>query len=188
MKIVLTGGPGAGKSVITAEIVRRDPRFVLVPEAATQTYSTLGTTWDRLNHANRCDAQKRIYCLQVDQETRIAAANPGKHLLLDRGTIDGATYWPAGPEDYWRELGTSLDRELSRYDAVIWMETAAALGMYDGSASNDVRFEDGPAAIESGRKLLSLWGKHRKLRHVGAFVNLQDKIAAVIEAIAQLME
>jgi predicted ATPase len=183
-RIVLTGGPGAGKSVIAAEVVRRHAdRFALVPEAATQVYTMLNTRWDRLNLTQRRDAQRRIYHLQCEQEIRIASSHPNHHLLLDRGTIDGAAYWPDGPDDYWRDLDSSIQRELAKYDTVIWMESAAALGIYDGDKSNDVRFEDPQSAIESGKKLLKLWGGHGNLKHVGAFSNLADKIAAVEEQI-----
>ena len=182
-KIVLTGGPGAGKSVIADEIVRRNSRFILVPEAATQVYTQLGTTWDRLDLANRKEAQRMIYRLQLQQEHRFAIDHPDKTLLLDRGTIDGAAYWPDGPDAYWADLHSSLERELLRYDQIIWLETAAALGMYDGAASNTVRFEDAGAAIESGKRLLGLYQSHSNLKHVGAFVELEDKIRAVLESL-----
>src|SRR5437588_7088990 len=134
-RIVLTGGPGAGKTVISRRIAADHPdRFVLVPEAATQVYDALQTRWDKLALEGRRDVQRKIYRLQVDQEDRTAAANPGKVLLLDRGTIDGAAYWPEGAEDYWRDVGSNLQNELTRYHAVIWMESAAASGhqFYDG--------------------------------------------------------
>jgi predicted ATPase len=179
---VLTGGPGAGKSVIGREVERRFPgRFVLVPEAATQVYTLLGTRWDRLTLAQRRDVQRQIYRTQIDQEARVAAAQGDRMLLLDRGTIDGAAYWPDGPEAYWQDLQTSHAAELARYDTVIWLETAAALGIYDGDTSNAVRFEDADAAVEAGRTLLRLWGGHPNLKHVGAFVNLDDKVSAVCE-------
>ena len=92
-KIVLTGGPGAGKTVVAQTIVRRHPeRFILIPEAATQVYAMLSTRWDRLDLAGRRDVQRRIYQLQVEQEDRLAWAHPNKALLLDRRTIDGAAY------------------------------------------------------------------------------------------------
>src|SRR3954463_1172939 len=104
-RIVLTGGPGAGKTVITRRIASMLPdQFALVPEAATQVYDALQTRWDKLDLAGRRDVQRKIYQLQVDQEDRTAAANPDKILLLDRGTIDGAAYWPEGPDDYWRDV------------------------------------------------------------------------------------
>src|SRR6266481_4500623 len=99
-RIVLTGGPGAGKTVISKIIAERHPQhFALVPEAATQVYDALQTRWDRLDLEGRREVQRKIYRLQVDQENRTAQANPGKILLLDRGTIDGAAYWPEGAED-----------------------------------------------------------------------------------------
>lgn len=183
-KIVLTGGPGAGKTVITRTLAARYPeRFVLVPEAATAVYSDLSTRWDRLDLEGRRRVQRMIYAHQVGQEDRVAEANPGRTLLLDRGTIDGAAYWPDGPGAYWGDLGTTNDREIARYDQVIWLETAAALGIYDGDASNPVRFESPAAAVESGRLLQHLWKDHPRLHHVGAFVSLDDKIAAVLECL-----
>ena len=187
-RIVLTGGPGAGKSVISRHLARVHPdRFIRVPEAATQVYDRLQTRWDRLDLPGRRDVQRQIYHLQVQQEDRTAAEHPQRGLLLDRGTIDGAAYWPEGAEAYWRDLNTSHERELNRYDAIIWMETAAALGIYDGDASNTCRFEDADAAVASGRLLLNLWGGHPNLKHVGAFANLDDKVAAVMEAIESTM-
>jgi nicotinamide riboside kinase len=183
-KIVLTGGPGAGKSVIAAALVEAmRPRLALVPEAATQVYTALGTRWDKLDLAGRRDAQTRMYRLQVAQEDRIARERPDRVLLLDRGTIDGAAYWPDGPEAFWRSLGTTHEAELARYDVVLWLETAAALGLYDGDASNATRFEDPAAAVASGKVLQVLWGEHPRLHHVGAFVSLEDKVAAVKEVI-----
>src|SRR3712207_2922358 len=97
-RVVLTGGPGAGKTVVSAAIARADPsRFALVPEAATQVYDALRTRWDLLDLEGRRDVQRRIYRLQREQEERLARNFPGKVLLLDRGTIDGAAYWPEGP-------------------------------------------------------------------------------------------
>jgi len=181
-RIVLTGGPGAGKTVISCRLAADHPdRFVCVPEAATQVYAQLQTRWDKLSLAGRFDAQRRIYHLQIAQEQRLAQDYPNHILLLDRGTIDGAAYWPDGPDEYWRDLGTNLDQELTRYDAVIWMETAAALGhhFYDGDNSNTCRFEDAGAAIESGKLLSRLWHRHPKLTHLPAYPSINDKIAAV---------
>lgn len=179
-RIVLTGGPGAGKTVISRRIASEHPdRFVLVPEAATQVYDALQTRWDRLNLDGRREVQRRIYALQVEQEERLAAEHPDKVLLLDRGTIDGAAYWPEGPEDYWRDLGTTLDAQLARYDRVVWMQTCAAVGAYDGDASNTCRFEDADAAIASGNLLAMLWSGHPRLLKVDAYTDLNEKVEAV---------
>ena len=179
-RIVLTGGPGAGKTVVARAIAARHAdRFVLIPEAATQVYALLNTRWDQLDLDGRRDVQRRIYHVQVEQEQRLAAAHPDKILLLDRGTVDGAAYWPDGTDDYWRDLGSNLRDELARYDQVVWLETSAALGMYDGTDSNFCRFEDAVGAIRSGELLKQLWSGHPRLQVVGAAPRLDDKIAAV---------
>jgi predicted ATPase len=187
-KIVLTGGPGAGKTVVAQEAVRRlGGRIVLVPEAATRVYTSLNTRWDKLDLAGRRDVQRQMYLWQVEQEAAVAAAHPGSPLLLDRGTIDGAAYWPDGADAFWPAMRTTLAAELARYDRVIFLDTAATLGLYDGEVSNDVRFESASEAIESGRLLLRLWSGHPRLTHVAAYVDLEHKIRAVVELLEREM-
>jgi predicted ATPase len=176
-RIVLTGGPGAGKTVVAARLAAERPdRFVVVPEAATQVYTMLQTRWDRLDLPGRHDVQRRIYRLQREQEDRLATEHPTSTLLLDRGTIDGAAYWPEGAEDYWRDLGTTHDAEIRRYDAVVLLQTSAALDLYDGDDSNFCRFEDAEAALASGNLLELLWRDHPRLTKVPAFQTLDEKI------------
>lgn len=187
-KIVLTGGPGAGKTVVVNALQRCFPgRFVLVPEAATAVYTSLNTRWDKLDVHGQRHVQSLMYQHQLTQEQRFAIDHPETPLVLDRGTIDGAAYWPDGADAFWPAQNTTLSDELKRYDHVLWLETAAALGIYDGSASNEVRFEDAEAAVDSGQRLLKLWRDHPRLHHIGAFVSVDDKIAAVMEVIGPLL-
>ncbi len=182
-RIVLTGGPGSGKTVIASLLAHQCPeRFIFVPEAATHVYAELGTRWDRLDDAGRRDVQRRIYRLQRLQEDQVQD-EAGRIMLLDRGTVDGSAYWPDGFNAYWLDLGKTREAELARYDAVIWLETAAALGMYDGSASNACRFEDATGAVETGQRLLRAWEGHPNLVRVGAFVDLSEKLAEVSRVI-----
>ena len=186
-RIVLTGGPGAGKTVVSARLAQRRPdRYVVVPEAATQVYAHLNTTWTHLDLPGRYDAQRRMYHLQVAQEDRLAAAHPHKILLLDRGTVDGATYWPDGPDAFWKDLHTTLHAQLQRYDAVVLLQTCAALGetFYDGNASNFCRFEDASEALKAEQRLHHLWQQHPRLFHVNAYPELEEKVDAV-EAVLQ---
>jgi len=179
LRIVLTGGPGSGKTTISTRLAAADPQFVAVPEAATQVYATAGTRWDQVDLARKRALQRKIYELQLDQEQGLSRLHPGKILILDRGTIDGAAYWPDGPESYWKELGTTLPTELARYDRVIFLQTAAAIGLYDGSVSNPCRFEDAAAAVANEAILFDLWSGHKALQRVAACASLEDKIAAV---------
>src|SRR5438552_17919930 len=187
-RIVLTGGPGAGKTVIAERLAAEQPlRFLAVPEAATQVYTLLQTRWDKLDLAGRHDAQRRMYQLQLEQESRLAAEHPAKVLLLDRGTIDGAAYWPEGPQAFWTDRATTHADELRRYDAVILLETTAAIGLYDGDESNFCRFEDPAGAIASGELLRQLWSGHPHLHFVAAYEKLDEKLAAVRAALFTLV-
>lgn len=179
-RIVLTGGPGAGKTCISSKLATDAPeRIVRVPEAATQVYQALRTRWDRLDPAGRRMVQRKIYELQRLQEEEAAASAGDKTLLLDRGTLDGAAYWPDGPEAYWRELGTDPQVQMARYDAVIWLESCAAIGLYDGDGTNPARFEDEQTALETGRRLHDLWKSHPAFHVVRACSKLEDKLEAV---------
>ena len=189
LKIVLTGGPGAGKTVVTNALLARFPgRLVTVPEAATAVYTRLNTRWDKLDLAGRFHVQTLMYRHQLEQERRFAAERPAMPQLLDRGTIDGAAYWPDGGDAFWPAMGSTLAAELARYDAVLWLETAAALGLYDGAASNAVRFEDAAGAVDSGQRLLQFWAAHPRLYRVGASVAMADKIDAVVEVVGALLD
>ena len=179
-KIVLTGAPGSGKSTIARELARRYPEaFVVVPEAATQYYLALGFRWDQLTIEQQREAQRGIYHLQVEQEQRLSSLHPQKILIMDRGTIDGAAYWPDGPAEYWRDLGTTEAAELLRYAMVIVLESSAAIGLYDGDKSNQVRFEDAEGALENAKLLGTLWNGHPNTHFVAAHQDLEQKIAVV---------
>jgi predicted ATPase len=183
-RVVLTGGPGAGKTEVSRRLTQRYPnRIVAVPEAATQIYLSLQTRWDQLDAPSRRRFQRDIYRLQVEQEKQVALKCPGAILLMDRGTVDGSIYWPDGPANFWPALGIDHRAELGRYDLAIWMESCAAIGAYDGAASNRCRSEDAAAAIRSGEALLEVWAGHRQLVRIGAFPHIDQKVAAVEAAI-----
>ena len=155
---MLTGGPGGGKTT-AGDLFRREigERVVLVPEAATLLFSG-GFPRVQEPPAVRA-AQMAIFHLQRSLEDVQCARFPRRILLCDRGTPDGAAYWPGSPEEYFDALGTTLDAEMKRYDAVIFFESAA-VGGDSIEGGNPIRNESIEQAVELDRKLRALWSRH----------------------------
>ncbi|HVI01389.1 MAG TPA: AAA family ATPase [Enhygromyxa sp.] len=158
-RIALTGGPGGGKTT-AADMLRREigERIVVVPESATMLFSG---GFPRCNEPQaRKAVQQAIFHVQRNLEDLQSARFPHRVLLCDRGTIDGAAYWPSSdPNDFFTELGTTLELELARYDAVLFFETAA-VGDLSIETGNPVRIESNAEAVALDTRLRSLWSQH----------------------------
>jgi predicted ATPase len=187
-RVVLTGGPGGGKTT-AADLFRREigDRAVIVPEAATILFQG-GFPRSKEPHALRA-AQTTIFHLQRNLEDVQDALFPGRTLLCDRGTIDGAAYWPGPPEEYFRAVGTTLDLELKRYDAVIFFESAAVAGS-SIEGGNPVRNESLAEAVRLDGKLRKLWEGHPKFilvsHNPSFFKKISFGLAALEGVVAQL--
>lgn len=157
-RIVLTGGPGGGKTT-AADLFRREigEGVVIVPESATILFQG-GFPRSMEPHALR-SAQMAIFHVQRRLEDVQSALFPGRTLLCDRGTIDGAVYWPGGAAEYFKAVGTTLEAELARYDAVIFFETAARGGV-SIEGGNPVRNESLTEAVKLDDKLRAVWSRH----------------------------
>ncbi len=108
-RIVLTGGPGGGKTT-AADLMRREvgEQIVIVPEAATMLFSG-GFPRHRETHARR-SAQTAIYYVQRNLEDIHSALYPDRMLLCDRGTLDSTVYWPNHEgTGFYEALHTTLE-------------------------------------------------------------------------------
>lgn len=183
-RIVLTGGPGGGKTT-AADLFRRElgASVVVVPEAATILF---GGGFPRVDNpdAQRA-AQAAIYHVQKNLEDVQSAAFPDRVLLCDRGTIDGAAYWPGGNDGFFRMAGTTLEVELQRYDAVVFFETAAAGGL-SIEGGNPVRVEGLEQAAALDRRLREIWRQHPRfflVPHSGSFLKKITHGLAILEGV-----
>ena len=183
-RIVLTGGPGGGKTT-AADLFRREmgDKVVLVPEAATMVFSG---GFPRSTHAHAVHAaQRAIYHVQRNLEDVQSALFPDRVLLCDRGTVDGAAYWPGRPADFFVAVESTLKSELKRYDAVIFFESAAVGGM-SIEGGNPVRNESLKQAVALDKKLRDLWAKHPRfilVPHNRSFFKKISYALAVLDGI-----
>lgn len=173
-RIVVTGGPGGGKTT-AADLFRREigDKVVVVPESATLLFS--GGFPRTAEPSARAAAQRAIYYVQTNLEDVQSARYPDRILLCDRGTVDGAAYWPGDPADYFAAVGTSQERELARYDAVLFFETAAAGGM-SIEGGNPTRIESNLEALALDGRLRALWSQHERFMVVPHHVSFMKKI------------
>ena len=154
-RIVLTGGPGAGKTAVL-ELIRKSfcEHVHVLPEAASLVF---GGGFPRDHHEGcRRAAQRAIFYVQRELE-HVAEEHHPAIVLCDRGTVDGAAYWP-GPGEFWEEVGTSRQGHLARYSAVIHLATPPATSGYNHQ--NPLRVESAERAAEMDERIREVWAGH----------------------------
>jgi predicted ATPase len=183
-RVVLTGGPGAGKTA-TLEMIKHAfcDHVKVVPESASL---VLGGGFPPIASARgRIATQRAIFFVQREMEAALESEQPAI-LLCDRGTVDGAAYWP-GPGDLWSSVGTTRAEQLARYDAVIHLRTPTAEGGYN--RANPVRTESADEAAALDARILEAWDGHPRRIVVPNATEFVIKAARVLELIrAELPE
>ena len=128
--------------------------------------------------------QRAVFAVQHELEAAFAAQFSDKVLILDRGSIDGAAYWPEGPEDYFKSLGTSLEAELTRYERVIYLESAAKDAYELNVTKNPNRKESWEEARKLDEQTFRLWSKHPNFVHIHNSRSFDRKVSEVLSAVA----
>lgn len=155
--VAVTGGPGAGKTAVLAMALRSFCSHVgVLPEAASVVFGGGFPRHDSV--IARRAAQRAIFHVQREIEALVIGEAQVAVGLCDRGTVDGAAYWPAPNESYWTELRTTLEVELRRYAAVIHLRTPAEDRGYN--RDNALRVESAREAEAIDRRILSAWERH----------------------------
>lgn len=179
-RVVLTGGPGAGKTA-TLELIRQSfcKHVKVLPEAAGILFGG-GFPRGGAPAVHRA-AQRAIFFTQCELEAAADADNAAI-ILCDRGTVDGVAYWP-GPEDFWAAVGTTLDEQLRRYDAVIHLRTPRQEGGYN--QDNPLRIETAAAAAAVDERILRAWDQHPRRFVVEAAPDFLAKAARALEILRE---
>jgi predicted ATPase len=177
--VVITGGPGAGKTAVL-EVARTAfcPHVQVLPEAA-------GIIWGggfprRGDGPARMAAQRAIFRVQRELERMVVDEGRAAVALCDRGTLDGMAYWRGSPAAYWTDVGSNREAELARYHAVIHLRTPAEGYNHD----NPLRTETVQEALAIDARIAEVWQGHPRRYFVDATPNFLAKAAQAIALIA----
>jgi len=178
--VVLTGGPGAGKTAVLEVIRRAFCRHVAVlPEAAGIVF---GGGFPRIDtEVGRRAAQRAIFAIQRELERLLSESHTAAVVLCDRGTLDGLAYWPSAAASFFEEMGVSRDSQFAKYASVIHLRTPPA-SLYN--QDNPLRIESSERALEVDGRILSAWEGHPKRRLVASTVDFVEKIEKTVAAIS----
>lgn len=185
-RVAISGGPGGGKSTVAAAVARELlGRVVVVPEVATH---LLGGFFPGIaGPDDRRAVQRAIYHVQVNLEAvHRSRCDADTVLVFDRGVLDGAAYWPDGCEAFFDTLCGDAVAARERYDAVLFLESAAQGGLaIDGG--NAARTEQQREAQRLDSLLYELWSPHPSFRFVGHTPSFADKVDGALAALRALI-
>jgi predicted ATPase len=181
-RVVLTGGPGAGKTAILELIGHFFCHHVKVlPESAGIVF---GGGFPRQTEPEpQRAAQRAIFYVQRELEATGGIGNPAV-ILCDRGTVDGCAYWP-GPGDFFRDVGTTSSEQVGRYDVVIHLRTPRHAEDYN--VDNPLRIETAVEAAAADDRILAAWSQHPRRFVIEATPDFLAKVSQTIEVLRALL-
>lgn len=197
-RIVLTGGPCAGKTTalsrLESHLAKFGYRVYRVPEMATLIFNGGVDKEDLGDSFYRFGFQDQMMKMQINLEKCFShlARDIGKPsvIVCDRGLMDCKAFMDESlwsqvlDENGWTEVGLR-DKH---YDAVIHLETAAiGAEEFYTLENNSARTETAEEASLIDNKLKSVWTGHPHLRVIDNSTNFEKKIDRVISSICDVV-
>lgn len=196
-KIVLTGGPCAGKTTAMVRIIEYFTglgyQVYTLPEIPTLCIQA-GVNYLTDDPEYHYQSERSTLLMQIHLEDQFMeiASKCGKPAIVvcDRGTMDISTYLP---EETWQalmnDIGTNtIQLRDSRYDAVLHLVSAAnGAEEFYTTATNAARSEDAKTARKLDIKLITAWNGHPHLRIIDNSRDFENKLRRVIKEISIVM-
>lgn len=194
-KIVITGGPCAGKSTafsrIQEEFTSMGYNVLFVPETATELINGGIAPW---TCKTSDEFQKYLMRLQLEKEKIFVDATSsmsGEKFLIvcDRGMLDNKSYMTSfGFQSVLNELVLNETELRDNYDAVFHLVTAAnGAEEFYTTANNTARTETPEEARKIDEKLISAWTGHPHFRVIDNSTTFDGKIKRLIKEIATFL-
>ena len=200
-KIVITGGPCAGKTTALVKIVEyfsgMGYKVFTIPEVPTL-YSTGGWNYLTPNRQLYYEGERAILETQLaleNQFLKLAEVCTKPVLMVcDRGAMDISAYiQPEEWDEITRMAGTDTSGLRERYDAVLHLVSAAdGAEQYYTTATNATRYEKADEAglrlaRELDKKVINAWSGHSHLRVINNHDDFNAKLNRVIKEISNVL-
>ena len=191
-KIVITGGPCAGKTTALSWIqnafAERGYDVLFVPETATELISGGVAPWTCRTNSDYQHCQMRFQ-LEKEKVFEMAARAMKKDKVLivcDRGALDNKVYMDEATfAAVLRSVGTNEVELRDQYDAVFHLVTAAkGAEEFYTTANNTARTEGIKEAAEMDDKFIAAWTGHPHLRVIDNSSDFTEKMKRLIAEIA----
>ena len=194
-KIVITGGPCAGKTTgmnwIQNAFEMRGYKVLFVPETATELISGGVAPWTCGANVEYQKCQMRLQ-LEKEKIFEYAARTMKAEKVLivcDRGALDNKAYM--NEEEFAEVLESIGANEVELrdgYDAVFHMVTAAKGAVeYYTTENNAARKETPEEAVKKDDQLIAAWTGHPHLRIIDNSQGFEDKLKHLIAEIASFL-
>ena len=194
-KIVITGGPSAGKTTAMSWVQNAFSKLgytvLFVPETATEFITGGVAPW---TCGTNLDYQKVQMELQLTKERLFEKAartmKADKILIVcDRGAIDNRAYM--NDEEFaavLREVGKTEQELLLGYDAVFHLVSAAkGAEEFYTYANNAARYESVSQAVVMDDRLIEAWKGHPRHCVIDNSVELREKLKKLIAQIRDFL-
>lgn len=194
-KIVITGGPCAGKTTamswIQSNFTKLGYTVLFVPETATELITGGVAPW---TCGSNVEYQKCQMKLQLEKEKIFelgAISMPVEKVLIvcDRGALDNKAYMTDLDFSCVLEAIGCNEVELrDNYDAVFHLVTAAkGAEKFYTTANNAARTETVEQAAALDDKLIAAWTGHPHLRIIDNATDFEDKLKRLIAEISSFL-
>ena len=182
--IVITGGPGAGKTAVL-EMAKKVfcEHVAILPEAASIIFG--GGFWRLTSDSSRTAAQRAIFQVQTEMEKLVISEKKWAVGLCDRGTLDGLAYWPGSSESFWEMNAGKAANEFKRYLAVIHLRSPTEKMGYN--YKNPLRIESPIQASEIDNRIAEIWKHHPCYDVIESSEDFMTKAQAAIKLIYNLI-
>lgn len=194
VKIVLTGGPCAGKTTamnwIQNNFQKQGYKVLFVPETATEFITGGITPWEMRTNL---DFQSCVLDFQLEKEAmfdRAASEMPFDKILIvcDRGTLDGKAYISKKDFNYMlKSKGLSETKLKDSYDAVFHLVTAAKGAKKFYNLDNEARTESVEDAARADDLVMAAWTGHSHLRIIDNSTDFDEKMRRLMREIALVL-